>query len=70
MNRWRHVVVYVDCIIFWRGCTTQLFREYPLTPERLRRLEVLLGDAIEPAQAGQSWLWSWNDWDWNGIGGK
>ena len=70
MNRWRQVTLWEDWVMFWRGTTQLQGRAYLLTAARRKRLEDLLGDAIEPATEGQSWLWSWNDWDWNNIGGK
>ena len=68
MERWRHVVMYEDRIIIWRGMAEQ-GRVYRLTPNRRRRFEELLGDAVTPADDDQSQLWSWNDWDWAGIAG-
>jgi len=62
MEHWRYVVVWPDYAIFWRGIDRNS-KVYPLTAARRKRLEELLGDAIEPAWAGQSWAWSWNDWD-------
>jgi len=67
MERWRYIVVWTDWVMIWRG-TEALGRSYELTPERRRRLEALLGDAIEPATEGQSWVWSWDNWNWNNIG--
>ena len=69
MVRWRSITLWEDYVIFWRG-VGNVGRSYRVTPERRRRLEALLGDAIEPARPGQSWLWSWDDWDWHNIGGK
>jgi len=69
MDRWRHVVVFPDRVVIWRGLAVR-GRKYPLTARQRRRLEAVLGDAITPATDGQSWLWSWNDWDWHNIGGK
>ena len=68
MDRWRHLVVWADYAVMFRG--TDRARAYRLTPERRRRLEALLGDAIALALDDQSWLWSWNDWNWHGIGGQ
>jgi len=72
MERWRHITVWADWMMFWRGVLPQRGHAYKLTSARRRRLEALLGDAIEPAAEGQSWLWSWNDWRWSEIarGGK
>ena len=67
--RWRHVVAFADYVYIWPGMGGKR-RGYPLMPESRQRLEVLLGDAIEPAAPGQSWEWSWNDWDWHNVGGK
>ena len=68
MKRWRHITVWYDYAVFWRGQDTP-GRAYKLTPERRQRLEALLGDAITPAAYGQGWLWSWNDWNWAEIAG-
>jgi len=67
MKHWRHIVLWADYVIFWRG-VGDARRAYPLTAERRKRLEALLGDAIEPATDGQSWVWSWNNWNWHNIG--
>ena len=71
MERWRYVVVWADYAVFWRGISSiPGIHTYPLTVARRRRLEAVLGDAITPATEGQSWLWSWNDWNWHNIGGR
>jgi len=67
MEGWRHIVMFTDYVVFYRGLAMR-GKAYQLTAERGRRLEELLGDTIAPALADQSWLWSWNDWNWNGIG--
>ena len=69
MNNWRYVVVWEDWMMFWRGVTHLRGHAYKLTAARRKRLEDLLGDAIEPAKPGQSWMWSWNDWNWAEIAG-
>jgi len=58
--------MFSDYAVFWRGLAKR-GRVYPLTAARRRRLETVLGDAITPATDGQSWLWSWNNWDWEAI---
>jgi hypothetical protein len=69
MGNWRHIVVFADYAIIWRGLAVR-GRAYSLTAARRQRLEAVLGDTITPATDGQSWLWSWNDWNWSGIGGR
>ena len=68
MENWRHIACWADYAVIFRGLTRK--RAYRLTPERRRRLKAVLGDAIEPAEAGQGWLWTWHDWNWHNIGGK
>lgn len=68
MKHWRHITCWADYVVFWRGQDSP-GRAYPLTAERSRRLRRVLGNAIIPAKLGQSWLWSWNDWDWTQIAG-
>ena len=65
MNRWRHVTCWRDYVVFWRGLAAD-GRAYRLTQTRRRRLEALLAGATVPAQDGQTWVWSWNDWNWEG----
>jgi len=69
MEHWRHIVLWADYVIFWHG-VGDARRSYPLTPERRKRLETLLGDAIVPSSYDQGWIWSWDDWNWNNIGGR
>jgi len=68
MERWRQVTLWADYVIFWRGIGNAA-RSYPLTAARRKRLEALLGDAIEPAAYDQGWIWSWDDWNWEAIAG-
>jgi len=63
MERWRQVTCWRDYVAIWRGMSATP-KMYPLTAERRRRLEWVLAGGIALADGQDSWLWSWNDWNW------